>query len=257
MTRIKSRGVFSRTARGLLMIGAILTLAASPRSTIAQQKPDAKPQEKKAEAKPQPAQTPADDPVKPKAQLTALQQEVAQLKLKVVTLELEKLGASVNIDKGKDGKEIATVNILKKWTGDKDAMQLLKNVPNLQVVYIDSNQVNDAALAPLKDLAGLNALTIMSPQVTDAALENLKSLSGLTMLFLTSSKVSDKGLVQLKGLKNLQVLALSRTDVTDAGLDALKDIKSLKSLYLIGTKVTPQAIDKLKQAMPGVAVYKQ
>ena len=134
-------------------------------------------------------------------------------------------------------------------------MQLLKNVPNLQVVYIDSNQVNDAALGPLKDLAGLSALTIMSPQVTDAALENLKSLSGLTMLFLTSSKVSDKGLVQLKGLKNLQVLALSRTEVTDAGLDALKDIKSLKSIYLIGTKVTPQAIDKLKQAIPGVAVY--
>ena len=201
-------------------------------------------------------QAPADDPGKLKAQLTALQQEVAQLKLKVATLELEKLGASVNVEKGKDGKEIATVNILKKWTGDKDAMQLLKNVPNLQVVYIDSNQVNDAALAPLKDLAGLSALTIMSPQVTDAALENLKSLSGLTMLFLTSSKVSDKGLVQLKGLKNLQVLALSRTEVTDAGLDALKDIKSLKSIYLIGTKVTPQAIDKLKQAIPGVAVYK-
>ena len=34
-------------------------------------------------------------------------------------------------------------------------MQLLKNVPNLQVVYIDSSQVNDAALAPLKDLSGL------------------------------------------------------------------------------------------------------
>jgi|GEM_PF-1645376 len=122
-------------------------------------------------------------------------------------------------------------------------MQLLKNVPNLQVVYIGSNQVNDAALGPLKDLAGLSALTIMSPQVTDAALENLKNLSGLTMLFLTSSKVSDRGLVQLNGLNNLQVLALSRTEVTDAGLDALK---SLKSIYLIGTKVTPQAIDKLK-----------
>jgi len=150
MTRIESRGIFSRTARGLLMIGAILTLAASPRSTVAQQKAEAKPQEKKAEAKPQPTQTPADDPGKLKAQLTALQQEVAQLK--VATLELEKLGASVNVDKGKDGKEIATVNILKKWAGDKDTMQLLKNVPNLQVVYIiDSNQVNDALTVMIID----------------------------------------------------------------------------------------------------------
>jgi len=114
-----------------LVIGAILTLAISPRPTSAQRKAGAKPQEKKVEAKPQPAQTPAADPAKLKAQLTALQQEVAQLKLKVATLELEKLGARVNVDKGKDGKEIATVNILKKWAGDKDAMQLLKNVPNL------------------------------------------------------------------------------------------------------------------------------
>jgi len=98
------------------MIGAILTLAASPRSTVAQQKAEAKPQEKKAEAKPQPTQTPADDPGKLKAQLTALQQQAAQLKLKVATLELEKLGASVNVDKGKDGKEIATVNILGQWS---------------------------------------------------------------------------------------------------------------------------------------------
>ena len=82
MTRIESRGIFSRTARGLLMIGTILTWAASPRSTVAQQK---------AEAKPQPTQTPADDPGKLKAQLTALQQEVAQLKLKVATLKLKKL----------------------------------------------------------------------------------------------------------------------------------------------------------------------
>jgi len=120
MTGIKSRDVFSRTARSLLIIRAILTLAASPRSASAQQKAAAKPQEKKVEAKPQPAQTPAADPAKLKAQLMALQQEVAQLKLKVATLELEKLGASVNVDKGKDGKEIATVNILKKCAGDKN-----------------------------------------------------------------------------------------------------------------------------------------
>ena len=87
------------------------------------------------------------DPAKLKEQIAALQKEVAALKLKVATLELEKLGAMVTVDKAKDGKETATVNILKKWSGDKDALQLLKNVPNLQVVYIDNGQVNDAAVA--------------------------------------------------------------------------------------------------------------
>ena len=127
--------------------------------------------------KPTPVSPRADDPVKLKAEIGGLQKEITQLKLKVASLELEKLGAMVNIDKGKDGKEIATVNILKKWAGDKDAMQLLKNVPNLQVVYIDNNQVNDAALAPLKELSSLSALTIMSPQVTDGGLDALKGLS--------------------------------------------------------------------------------
>ncbi len=223
MIRIESKDIFSRMVHGLLILGVTSTLVAFPGRTRAQQKAEAK-QEKKAEAKPQAASAGTDDPAKLKAQLVTLQQEVAQLKLKVATLELEKLGASVNVDKGKDGKEVATVNILQKWTGDKDAMQLLKNVPNLQVVYIDSKQVNDAALAPLKDLAGLSALTIMSPQVTDAALENVKSLNGLTMLFLTSSKVSDKGLVQLvdclgSNLRPDQVERLQAFDILE-GIEA-------------------------------------
>ncbi len=154
-----------------------------------QQKAESKPQakdEKKAESKPQvkaekkaeskPAQAPptppAADPAKLKEQVAALEKDVAALKLKVATLELEKLGALVTIDKTKDGKETATVNILKKWSGDKDALLLLKNVPNLQVVYIDNGQVNDAAVVPLKELTGLSALTLMSPQVTDAGLES-------------------------------------------------------------------------------------
>ena len=124
-----------------------------------EKKPDSKPQpkvEKKPDVKPPPAPAQPlpnpNDPGKLKEQIAALQKELAGLKLKVATLELEKLGAMVTVEKAKDGKELATVNILKKWSGDKDALQLLKNVPNLQVVYIDNGQVNDAAVAPLKEL---------------------------------------------------------------------------------------------------------
>jgi Leucine-rich repeat (LRR) protein len=261
MTQHLDRGWMPRVMVTVILAGGMVALIALSPTTTAQEKakPDTKDQ-KKPDAKAAPAtphpQSNPDDPAKLKAQITALQKEVAALKLKIATMDLEKLGALVTIDKARDGKETATVNILKKWSGDKDALGLLKNVPNLQVVYIDNSQVNDAAVAPLKDLTALSALTLMSPQVTDTGLENLKGLTNLTMLFLTSSKVGDKGLPTLKGLKNLQVLALSRTNVTDAGLDALKDLKSLKSVYLIGTKVTPQAIEKLKQAIPGVAVYK-
>ena len=172
----------------------VLATIISPISTQAQEKPKSEAKdEKKTEVKstpkdekdktieakpsllaPAPAQPNPEDPAKLKEQVGALQKEVVTLKLKVATLELEKLGAIVTVDKAKDGKETATVNILKKWSGDKDALQLLTKVPNLQVVYIDNAQVNDVAVGPLKELTDLSALTLMSPQFTDAGLDNLK-----------------------------------------------------------------------------------
>lgn len=199
---------------------------------------------------------PPDDPARLKATIAALQKEVADLKLKLATGELEKLGAKVTTDKPKEGGEVTTVNILRLWNGDKDGLARLKDLPNVQVVYIDNGQFNDAAVAALKDLARLNSLTVMSPQVTDAALESLKGMTDLNMLFLTGTKVGDPGLAHLKGLKNLKVLALSRTQVTDKGLDSLKELKGLKSLYLIGTKVSDDGVKKLKVSLPGIAVYK-
>src|SRR5262245_58857964 len=187
MTRIVNRGWMPRVGVPVLVACGLISLAAVSNPLRAQEKakteakeqkkpeakeqkkPEAKEQkkpeakeQKKPEAKPQakdekkpaakaaaaPAAPPADDPAKLKQQVAALEKEVAALKLKVATLELEKLGAIVTVDKTKDGKEMATVNILKKWSGDKDALNLLKNVPNLQVVTVDNGQVNDAAVAP-------------------------------------------------------------------------------------------------------------
>src|SRR5262249_8643641 len=178
------------------------------------------------------ARAQADDPKKLKETITALQKEVAQLKLKVATLELEKQGAKVAVEKPKDGAETTTVNLLKTWSGDKEGLQLLKSFPNVQVIYIDNGQVTDATLAQLKELPTLSSLTVLSPQITDAALEHIKALPNLNMLFLTGTKVGDGGLKKLKDLKNLKVLALSKTQVTDAGLDTLKEMKNLKSIYL-------------------------
>jgi hypothetical protein len=215
-------------------------------------KKDAKPEVKKAAA---PAPAP-DDPAKLKATIAALQKEVAELKQKITSMEFEKIGARISVDKVKDGSEITTVNILKLWAGDKDGLARLKELPNVQVVYVDNGQFNDSAVAILKDLSGLNSLTLMSPQVTDAALDSVKALANLNMLFLTNSKVSDAGLSKLKDLKNLKVLALSRTQVTDKGLDSLKEIKGLKSVYLIGTKVTDGGVKKLKESLPELVVYR-
>lgn len=237
MTPIRDRRPSFRTILSLLTIALSLSFATG-RAARAQEA------------------APADDPAKLKEQIAALQKEVNELKMKLVAADLEKVGASLTVDKTKEGADIATVNILKTWAGDQAGLEVLKTVPNLQVVYIDNEKVADAALAPLKELPGLTALTLMSPAITDAGLDNVQGLAGLTMLFLTNSKITDAGLEKLKGLSNLQVLSLSRTEVTDAGLEALKELKNLKSVYLIGAKVSPEAVDKLKEAIPGVAVYR-
>lgn len=246
MTPIRDRRPLFRTT--LLLTIALGLPCATGWTTLARAQEASKEEAPKEEV-------PADDPAKLKEQIAALQKEVNELKQKLVSADLEKLGASMTVDKAKDGAEIATVNVLKTWSGDQNGLEILKTVPNLQVVYIDNEKVADAALAPLKELPGLTALTLMSPAITDAGLDNVQGLTGLTMLFLTNSKITDAGLEKLKGLSNLQVLSLSRTEVTDAGLEALKDLKNLKSVYLIGAKVSPEAVEKFKEAVPGVAVY--
>ena len=199
---------------------------------------------------------PDDDPAALKATIAALQKEVADLKLKLSLGELEKVGAKVSTEKPKEGPEFTTVNILRGWLGDKESLDKLKELPNVQTVYVDSEQFNDEAVAALKDVPSLTSLTLMSSQVTDASLESVKAMPNLNMLFLTGSKITDPGLAQLKDLGNLKVLSLSKTDVTDAGLENLKECKALKSLYVIGSKVTDDGIKKLKESLPEIAVYK-
>ena len=41
-----------------------------------------------------------------------------------------------------------TLFIWFSWSGDKEGLGFLKTIPNLQVVYIDTPQIADAALAP-------------------------------------------------------------------------------------------------------------
>lgn len=199
---------------------------------------------------------PEDDPAKLKATIAALQKEVADLKLKITLGDLEKIGAKVTTEKPKEGPEVTTVNILRVWSGDKDSIAKFKELPNVQVVYVDNATFNDASVAALKEIPSLSSLTLMSPMVTDAALESVKALPSLNMLFLTGSKVTDAGLAHLKDLKNLKVLSLSKTEVGDKGLDTLKELKGLKSLYVIGSKVTEEGVKKLKEALPEVAIYK-
>ncbi len=83
----------------------------------------------------------------------------------------------------------------------------------------------------LKEVTQLERLYLGRTSVTDAGLENLKGLTQLRFLLLDGTDVTDAGLEHLKGLKQLERLWLNETYVTDAGVADLQ--KSLKGCSII------------------------
>lgn len=215
-------------------------------------------EEKPAEPAEAPAE-PAVDPESPealKARIAELEAKVAQLELTLAIKDLEELGAGVAVEGPDEGPKTTRVTLPKLWRGDAEALDKLKALPDVNVVYIDNPEFNDEAAAKLKEFKGITALTIMSPALTGAALEHLKELPGLGMLFLTGSEIGDEGLAHLKDLPELKELSLSKTKITDAGLDSLAEVPGLRTLYLIGTEVTDEAVAKLQEAKPDARIVR-
>ena len=109
-------------------------------------------------------------------------------------------------------------------------------------------------LVHLKDLTQLEVLFLSGPQLADAGLVHLKGLTQLKTLILGGTQVTGAGLVHLKGLTQLQEMWLNRTEVTDAGLEHLKGLTKLRSLHLRGTIVTGAGVAKLQKALPNCKI---
>ncbi|WP_169977727.1 leucine-rich repeat domain-containing protein [Tautonia rosea] len=221
-------------------------------STTAFAQDEEKPAE---EAKPQEEADP-NDPEVLKARIAELEKKVAELELTLAIKDLEALGAGVAVEGPDDGPKTTRVTLPKLWRGDAAALDALKGLPSVTVVYVDNPEFNDEAAAKLKEIKGITALTIMSPALTGAALEHLKELPSLGMLFLTGTEVGDEGLTHLKELPELKELSLSKTKVTDAGLATLAELPQLRTLYLIGTEVSDEAVAKLQEAKPDARIVR-
>jgi hypothetical protein len=85
-----------------------------------------------------------------------------------------------------------------------------------------TDQADDADLVLLKEVPQLERLYIGRTNVTDAGLEHLKGLTQLRFLLLDGTDVTDAGLDHLKGLTQLEQLWLDETFVTDAGVADLQ-----------------------------------
>ena len=149
---------------------------------------------------------------------------------------------------------------------------------NLDELYFNQCETNDAQLAHLSGLVHLKRLTLggYKSKITDAGLVHLEGMTELESLDLTGAQLQGSGLAALKGLTklkrlrlgwthvdddslkalasmpDLEVLELHQTRVTDAGLKHLQGLKNLKELSLFRTAVTKEALDGLNATIPGL-----
>ena len=242
-------------ALGLRAAATLLALLFAAIGPAAHAQDDETPDDEKP-AEEAPAEPSPDDPEALKAKVAEQAERIAELELKVATMELEKVGAYIAVEGPEDGPKTTRLTLPKLWSGDPEALDALKALPELTVVYIDNESFDDQAAEKLKEFPSISSLTIMSPALTGAALEHFKALPGLSMLFLTDTEVGDDALAQLKELPALKELSLSRTAVTDAGLPALAELPELKTLYLIGLEVSDEAVAELQEAKPEARIVR-
>jgi hypothetical protein len=140
------------------------------------------------------------------------------------------------------------------------AFVALKEVPNLQRLYLSGCSLEAADATAVGSLRPLTMLVLAGCRLTDAEVAKFAKLKNLKSLDLMDTPVSDKAVDTLLLLSKLEELNLSGTKVTDAGAKKLLGLDGLKLLQLNNTKVSGAAIsameDELKASKRGLKILR-
>ncbi len=173
-----------------------------------------------------------------------------------------------------------------------DSLFYLRELPNLQTIYIGQTRLNDAAamniglLPAIKNVqsidqglampitnAGFTGLSragsleiidlraVEIPGATDASLSQLARLTRLKKLILSrATAVTISGFEQLTPLKQLQELNFSYAAVSDADvprlISVLQQLPALRILFLQTTGITEAGASQIRQAFPQLTFYR-
>ena len=144
----------------------------------------------------------------------------------------------------RDLPELTLLNIQNETMNDASMAQL-QGLPKLATLGLSSAAIGDEGLKVLKTLPALRSLSIGGTSATDAGLATIAGLTQLESLGMRGTRITDAGLAQLKTLTNLTSLGLTATNVTDAGLAQLENMTNLTELGLAETKVTDAGLSRL------------
>ena len=186
------------------------TGTAEPPATKPEMKPESKPEEPKKE-EPKKEESKKEEPKKEEPKKEEPKTEDANA---VVGLVAKR----ASLKKREDG----TISDVAMESADDDALKLIGQLANVEVVKID-----------------------FSPNVSNAGVEHLKRLTKLKTLHLVRTAVNGEGMQHLVGLP-LEEINLQLSDVSDDGMPHLAKIPSLKRIMLIKTKITDAGIEQLK-----------
>jgi uncharacterized membrane protein len=94
--------------------------------------------------------------------------------------------------------QVAQLNL--RSAGLKDAhLRIVGQLPNLQSLRIELNDVTDEGVRSLRNLGALRSLNLHGTQVTDASLETLAAMRSLQDVYLWNTKVSEAAILKSKG----------------------------------------------------------
>ncbi len=173
-----------------------------------------------------------------------------------------------------------------------DSLFYLRELPNLQMLFIGQTKFNDAAainIGTLKAIKHVQSIDQGFPiPLTNYGLQGLSNATTLEILNLQAvdfAGISDAGMAQLARLINLKILTLSRaTGITINGIEQLVTLKllrelnlsycalgdadiprlttviqqlpALQKLFIQTTNVTQAGADQVRQSFPNIIIYR-
>ncbi len=151
-----------------------------------------------------------------------------------------------------DGTRCTFSGVLQFLTGPhgcsfEEALQIAgyaKSIDDGRVISLDlsATRLSDDGLAQVRQLPNLQWLFLNGTQVTDTGLAHLDCLTDLTFLRLADTRISDAGLEYLANLPKLRRLHLEGTGVTEAAVgDFRKSTSGRVRIYLSGGETTMTA----------------
>src|SRR5262245_48438866 len=123
------------------------------------------------------------------------------------------------------------VVIGEKWTGGKENLKYLKDLPEIKGIMFSNPESSDEWCAVLANMPQLEEVYLYGDGITDRGIGGLARLKHLRAVSLLRTNVTDKGLdhvQKMRKLKWLQLFGCAR--VTNAGLARLKDLTDLEFL---------------------------